>query len=219
MIFQPSSGILDPASVRNIIFDFGGVICDLDIDRTKRKFREFGLAKHTGGMTQEQAGHAFDELFEQLESGKISPDFFRQSIREYYAKPPTDQEINDAWNALLLEIPEHRVRLLEKIRADYRIFLLSNSNQIHYDFYLKRFSEQFGYPDFDALFEKAWFSFRIGMKKPDIEIFEYVLAVQGLVAAETLFIDDTLMHVKAAESIGIQGYHLKYGEEITGLFV
>jgi glucose-1-phosphatase len=219
MILQPSSGILDPASVRNIIFDFGGVICDLDIDRTKRKFKEFGPPKNNAGMNPEQAGHAFDELFELLESGKISPEFFRASIRDYYAQSPTDKAIDEAWNALLLDIPEHRVRILEKIRGTYRIFLLSNSNQIHYDHYVKRFSERFGYADFDALFEKAWFSYRIGMKKPDIEIFEYVLSSHDLLPAETLFIDDTLMHVEAAESAGIQGYHLKPGEEIASLFV
>jgi glucose-1-phosphatase len=218
MRFNPSSVIRHPLSVKNIIFDFGGVICDLHIQRTIEKFKEFGPVKEDRAVSKEESDKAFGNLVEQLESGMISPSVFRQTIREHYIRPVSDEMIDDAWNALLGEIPEVRIRLLEHIRNYYRIFLLSNSNQIHYDFYVKRFTEKFGYPDFDGLFEKAWFSFRIGMKKPDPGIFEYVLAEKSLLPGETLFIDDTLMHVQAAELAGIQGYHLKPGETVTDLF-
>jgi FMN phosphatase YigB (HAD superfamily) len=219
MTLHPASGIRHPASIKNIIFDFGGVICDIDIDLTKKKFKEFGPPKGGAAVTPEEANLEFNRLFEQLEIGKISPATFRDAIRDHYLMPLTDEAINDAWNALLLDMPEHRIRLLEEIRGNYRIFLLSNSNQVHYDCYVKRFSEQYGYPDFDALFEKAWFSYRIGMKKPDREIFEFVLAQHAILPEETFFIDDTLMHVEGAASAGIQGYHLKPGEEIASLFI
>jgi len=218
MTLHPAPGIRHPASIRNIIFDFGGVICDLDIDLTKKKFNEFGPPKDSANVTPEEAGKAFGLLVEALETGRISPTGFRNSIRDHYLRPPSDRTIDDAWNALLGDIPEHRIRLLEKIRGNYRIFLLSNSNKIHYDHYLKRFNEKFGYEDFDAVFEKAWFSFNIGMKKPDREIFEFVLAQHNIAPNETLFIDDTIMHVEGAAATGIVGYHLKPGEDISALF-
>lgn len=209
----------DCASIRNILFDFGGVLCDIDIPITHARFMAFGPPKEAINPAQEEAGQAFGRLVEQLETGAITPAEFRQSIRNYYRQPLTDEMINDAWNALLLEIPEPRIRLLENIRGQYRIFLLSNSNQIHYDCFVKRFREQFGYADFDALFEKAWFSFRMGMKKPNKEIYSFVLQQHSLVPGETLFIDDTLLNVESAVNLGIKGYHLKPGEEIAHLFV
>jgi putative hydrolase of the HAD superfamily len=218
MKLRPLAGIPDPGSVRNIIFDFGGVICDLDIERTKEKFVAFGPPKEPSAVSPGESDRAFNLLVEMLESGQIPPAFFRETIRNHYISAPSDEQIDDAWNALLLDIPPARIRLLETIRDRYRIFLLSNSNQIHYECYSRRFSQAFGYPDFDALFEKAWFSYRIRMKKPDREIFEFVLADKGLDPAETLFIDDTLMHVQAAQAIGIRGYHLVPGVDITDLF-
>ena len=218
MTLNPASAIRHPASVRNIIFDFGGVLCDLDIDLTKKKFEEFGPPRDASNTTPEEAGKAFGRLVEELETDRITAAGFRNAIRSHYLRPLTDTQIDHAWNALLGDIPEHRIRLLEKIRGTYRIFLLSNSNRIHYDHYLARFTGQFGYAGFDDLFEKAWFSFNIGMKKPDREIFEFVLAQHRLNPGETLFIDDTLMHVEGAAVSGIQGYHLKPGEEVTRLF-
>jgi FMN phosphatase YigB (HAD superfamily) len=218
MTLHPASGIRHPESIRNIIFDFGGVLCDLDIDLTKKKFTEFGPPRDGAAIPPEEAGKAFNLLVEHLETGRIAPAEFREAIRDHYLKPLSDEAINDAWNALLGDIPEHRIRLLEKIRGNYRIFLLSNSNEVHYDCYLKRFTERFGYKDFDTIFEKAWFSFNIGMKKPDREIFEFVLAQHNIIPQETLFIDDTLMHVEGAAATGIRGYHLKPGEDISTLF-
>ena len=207
------------SSVKAIIFDFGGVICDIDIRLTVEKFREFGPPKDGIRTTTEESEKEFDRLTEALETGKISPDRFRQAIRDHYQRTLSDRDVDDAWNALLLDIPEHRIRMLEQIRNTYRIFLLSNSNRIHYDCYAKRFSERFGYPDFDSLFEKAWFSFRIGLKKPDPEIFKFVLSQHGLAPGETLFIDDTLEHIQSAKSLGINTYHLKPGEDAGSLFL
>lgn len=213
------AGIPHPESVRNIIFDFGGVICNIDFSLTIEKFKAFGPPAPENDLPEAEVNRRFYEVMEALETGKIPPEEFRRRIREHYKGRPSDEKIDAAWNALLLDIPEPRIRLLEQIRTTYRIFLLSNSNQIHYDHYLAPFQERFGYTDFDGLFEKAWFSFRMGMKKPDREIYEYVLSAHGLVPAETLFIDDLPVNVQAAVDAGMQGYVLKPGEEFGLLFV
>jgi len=203
--------------IKNIIFDFGGVICDIDIRRTEEKFRDFGPAKQAGNLSKDKQSLQFDKLVGALETGNLSPQEFRGIIKNHYRKALSDEEIDDAWNALLLGIPGERIRLLEAVRKSYRIFLLSNTNEIHYRHYLKELQE-FGYTDFDQLFEKAYFSFRVRLRKPGQEIFQHVLADRQLVPGETLFIDDTLQHVESACTAGIHGYHLKPGEKLPSLF-
>jgi glucose-1-phosphatase len=211
-----SSELLHQDSIHNLIFDFGGVICNIDVTLAKKAFIDLGIKKFdTGDAITRTSG-----LFEALETGAVTPKEFRDRMRPFFETPVTDAQLDTAWNALLLDIPEPRIRLLEELRKHYRIFLLSNSNEIHYTSYAETLRTQFGYPDFDALFEKAWFSFRLGMKKPSPEIFMHVLRDANLDPSETLFIDDTLMHVEGAAGAGIHGHHLRIGdgEEIMHLF-
>ncbi len=205
--------------IRNIIFDFGGVICDLDIKKTENKFKEFGPPMSSEPMTDEQQSGMWENLVGGLETAAISPAKFRQEIRNFYRSSPPDDAIDEAWNALLSEIPMHRIRLLEALKKNYRLFLLSNSNPIHYDYFLNEFKKNTGYLDFDGLFEKAYFSFNIHLRKPDPRTFHLVLNNHGLDPQETLFIDDTSEHIAAAGKVGIRGYHLQEGEDITNLFV
>jgi HAD superfamily hydrolase (TIGR01549 family) len=210
------SSLVNCHSIKNIIFDFGGVICNIDLRLTEKAFLDLGLKKFdTGRSISDSAG-----LFEDIETGAISPQVFRDGLRKFFEHPVTDVQLDSAWNAMLLDIPESRIRLLEETRKHYRIFLLSNSNEIHYHCYVQNFRKQSGYPDFDGLFEKSWFSCRIGLKKPSPEIFRYVLRDSKLDPSETLFIDDTLVHVEGARNAGIHGYHLilDKGEQITDLF-
>jgi glucose-1-phosphatase len=206
-------------TIKNIIFDFGGVICDLDIVRTEKKFLEFGPAKSVNPGSPNDSSQQFNILVENIETGTISPAQFRQVIKDHYVTPPPDKAIDETWNAMLLTIPESRIRLLEQLRNQYRIFLLSNSNKIHYDKYVLDFQKQTGYSGFNDLFEKAYFSFEIGMKKPGKAIYEFVLSTSKLNAAESLFIDDTHENIGGAESAGINGYFLKNGTDITDLFL
>jgi putative hydrolase of the HAD superfamily len=113
-------------------------------------------------------------------------------------------------------MPPRRVKKLIELKSKYRLFLLSNSNQIHYECYISRFEKEFGFP-LDNLFEKLWFSHHLGMVKPDPEIFSFVLKDAGLKPNETLFIDDTLVHVEAAKSIGINAWNLLPGTDISEL--
>jgi putative hydrolase of the HAD superfamily len=217
-MLQVSSHIPHHKSINNIIFDFGGVICDLDIKRTVEKFKEFGLPKAEFTGAPEAQNRQFELLVSTYETGLITSQQFRDAIRNHYQVPPSDRAIDETWNALLVGIPEPRIRLLESIRDSYRIFLLSNSNEIHYLKYLEDFQKQYGYRDFDDLFENVYFSYRLHLKKPDPAIFKWVLKENKLDPAETLFIDDTLIHVEAARELGLTGYHLLEGEDLTMLF-
>jgi len=210
--------ISDPWKIKNIIFDFGGVICDLDIKKTERKFQEFGPLRSPNTRNEKEQAAMWEDLVGSLETAAITPEEFRQAIREFYLSSPSDKAIDDAWNALLTGIPESRIRLLKDISSRYRIFLLSNSNRIHYQHFVEEFQQKSGYLNFDGLFEKAYFSFEVHIRKPSKEIFRLVLNNHGLVAGETLFIDDTLEHVLAAIHEGIIGYHLKDGADLASLF-
>lgn len=202
--------------VKNLIFDFGGVICNINVKLTEKAFIGLGIKK----FDTRETITATQGLFEKMEIGTITPERFRMELRNYFDHHVTDDQLDGAWNALLLDVPEHRLRLLEKLRLNYRIFLLSNSNAIHYRKYLADFTRIYGYNSFDDLFEKAYFSFNIGHKKPGREIFEYVISNSHLDPAETLFIDDTLIHVEGATKVGLNAHHLEIndGEEITDLF-
>ncbi len=212
------SSIPGSDGIRNIIFDFGNVICDIDISLTEAKFREFGPGNPDSGSAEHSA-QLFDKLVAQYEAGGVSSPDFRTLIREHYVVPPSDEAIDLAWNALLLTIPERRITLLNKVKTAYRIFLLSNSNEIHYLHYLEDFKVKSGLQHFDDLFEKAYFSFQVKLSKPDPAIFEMVLHENSLIPSETLFIDDTLKHVLAARNAGINAYHLENGMDICGLFI
>jgi glucose-1-phosphatase len=215
-----ASHITGHDKIKNIIFDFGGVICDLDIKRTQEKFREFGAPKAERIVSIKEQDLRFEQLVGIYELGNISSDDFRKIIQDHYLITPSGQAVDDTWNALLVGIPDYRIRLLEEIKKSYRIFLLSNSNEIHYLHYLQMFQKISGYHDFNDLFEKAYFSFQIHLSKPGKEIFEFVLSDSRLLPEETLFIDDTLKHVETAKVLLIHGYHLNLaaGEEITNLF-
>ena len=206
-----------PRSIKNLIFDFGGVICNIDVKIAEKRFSELGFS-----VGDDEASIAkVKKLFEDIETGALAPQEFRDEIKKYFLSPVTDAQINDAWNALLLDIPGPRIWLLEDLRKHYRIFLLSNTNEIHYLCYLENFRKQFGYHDFDALFEKAWFSYRIRLRKPSLAIFSFVLQQSRLTPAETLFIDDTLVHVEGARNAGLHAHHLEIdkGGDISDLFV
>lgn len=216
MVLNPEI-IQHHSSIRNIIFDFGGVLCNINISLTEQRFKELGLIEFDPHYSVADR----DTLFGRLEEGSITPDAFRNTIRAKFSKPISDHEINDAWNAMLLDFPEDRVKLLEQLKPKYQIFLLSNSNEIHYQKFSNDFRHTYGYGDFNDLFKKAYFSFQIKMKKPDRRIFEHVLNEQRLNPSETLFIDDSILHVKGAGLTGINAHYLdlRAGQTILDLFI
>ena len=201
-------------NIKNIIFDFGGVICNINHQKVERKFKELGIKDF-----EKMYSHAVqNNLFEDFETNDISPAYFRNKIRELLDKDVSDSEIDNTWNTIISDIPEERIKLLESIKNNYRIFLLSNSNIIHYELYLKDFQKKYGYNSFDDIFEKAYFSFHIVMRKPNLDIYEYVLKNHNLKPEETLFIDDSIQNIYPAKQLGIKTYFIEEGEEIVSIF-
>ncbi|MBN2682680.1 MAG: HAD family phosphatase [Bacteroidales bacterium] len=198
---------------KNIIFDFGGVIINVDFELTYKAFEALGIYDVREWFKQ----NSQTELFYNLETGKISPSEFRNSLCSMVGKQLSNEVFDKAWNALLLEIPKKRIELLEGLKKKYRIFLLSNTNKIHYDSYLSEFQKKYNYKSFDDLFEKAWFSHEIGMAKPFTETFIKVLNEKDLRPEETVFIDDTYIHIEGAQKAGLKTFFLdlKKGMEIT----
>ena len=131
----------------------------------------------------------------------------------------TDQKFDATWNAMLLDIPRERIKAIEQVKQHYKIFLMSNTNEIHYDLYIRDLQLRFGYNEFDELFHKSYFSFDIHLEKPNPRFFELILDHEGLVPEETLFIDDTEANIKAAQGLGIKTYHIRRDELVRNLFV
>ena len=197
-------------SIKNIIFDLGGVILNIDFKKTEEAFTNLGIHNFSRLCSQ---FHATD-LFLNFEKGKISPDEFIKALQSEGAGM-SEQRIVEAWNAMLLNFPEGRIQFLLTLRKRYRTFLLSNTNAIHHEAFQKIYPgiiEDIG--SLDRCFEKAYYSHMIGMRKPDKEIFEWVLKENSLLADETLFIDDTTANIEAAESVNIQGIYLKHPSTI-----
>lgn len=191
-------------NIKNIIFDLGGVILNIDLKQTELAFEKLGVKEFKQYYTLQ----ALTPLFEQFEIGEISPEVFYERFRKLAGMQLTDEQIKEAWNALLLDFPEERIEWLEQISKRYKVFLLSNTNQIHYDEFTRRFEEQIGKKHFNEYFIKAYYSHELKLRKPLKQAFQFVLKNEHLKAEETLFIDDSLANVEAANSVGLQTIHL-----------
>ncbi len=198
------------AATKNIIFDLGGVLLDIDYQKTIDAFKNLGIKNFEEMFSQFKA----DELFEKLETGHITDAAFYAAIKQRTETPLSNEEIDSAWNALFLNFRTKSLEVLEKLSADYKLYLLSNTNNIHLNFFKKLFTKETGKPLLDEYFIKAWYSNEVGLRKPSAKIFEYVLEEENLKAAETLFIDDTLINIETAQKLGFKTHHFLPTERI-----
>ena len=186
--------------IKNIIFDYGNVIFEIDFRIAQNAFAQLGIPD-----IETFFGHkGHDNLFSELETGAITAAQFRDGIRNAAQNPTlTDEEIDAAWNSLLIGVPENVHDILLKVKDKYRTFLLSNTNEIHYNYILKYLKKEFEVENNDHLFEKAYYSQLMKLRKPHVEIFEQVLKENSLIAEETLFIDDSPQHLVGAKQAGM----------------
>jgi len=198
------------AATKNIIFDLGGVLLDLDFQRSVDAFEKLGLKNFENMFSQFKA----DELFEKLETGRLSEAEFYAAVKERTEIQITNEQIDHAWNALILNFRPASLELLEQLSANYKLYLLSNTNSIHLKFFKKLFTKETGKSLLDAYFIKAWYSNGVGLRKPGAQIFEFVLQDENLIAAETLFIDDTWINIETAHKMGFKTHHLLPNERI-----
>ncbi|MFP2994506.1 HAD-IA family hydrolase [Spongiivirga sp. MCCC 1A20706] len=191
-------------AIKNIIFDFGDIFINLDKQATLKKMSHFGLVKVTSEMTL---------MNNQYEKGEINSDTFISFYQSYFPKT-SKTELIDAWNAIVLNFPDNRLKFIEQLakKDNFRLFLLSNTNELH----IEKVIENMGlsrYERFKNCFEQFYLSHEIKMRKPDTEIYQFVIETNGLNNKETLFVDDTKENTEAAGHLKIKTWHLKVGEE------
>lgn len=191
-------------NVKNIIFDLGGVIINIDYSLLIEAFSTIGLPHFEAYFSQKEQ----KKLFDIYEKGLISSQDFRDELKKQCKPGTTNEEIDAAWNAMLLDLPYERLDLLMQVKNNFRTFLLSNTNEIHMLFIYDYLNKRYQVPNFNQHFEKVYLSYEINMRKPDAEIFQFVLNENGLKANETLFIDDSPQHIESANALGIQTYFL-----------
>lgn len=203
------------SSVKNIIFDLGGVILNLSVANTLQAFSRLS------GLPGKQIEKIFITApeFEHYEKGMIDDAAFRQFIRRAYNVDCTDEEIDRCWNNMLLDLPEAKLDLLRKLKSRYNTFLLSNTNGIHLQYINDVIIP--GKDRSDSLedyFHKSYYSHRMGKRKPEPEIFEQVLEENNLVSGETLFLDDNALNTEGAEKIGIKSIYITSPDHIFDVF-
>ncbi len=200
--------------IKTIIFDLGGVVLDIDPQLSINEFKKLGLKDDSLFKNNE----FIDNVIRKFEKGILTPEVFRKRIREYTGLDLTDQQIDDAWNAILYDIPAERIKVLEEVKKNYKILLFSNSNEIHYDLYVRDLQLRFGYREFDDLFDKAYFSFDMHLSKPDVDGYEYIMYQNNLIPEETLFIDDLPANLKTAKSLGWKTYRMAQPLRVRDIF-
>lgn len=201
-------------NVKNIIFDLGGVILNIDYLITIEQFKTLGVNNIEEMFTQAKQ----NDLFDAYESGQISSQAFINGIKDYLPEHISPNQIVHAWNAMLLDLPPARLELLAQLKTQYRTFLLSNTNDIHLDAFHRIIHQVNEIEKLDPYFEKVYFSNHMKMRKPNPEIFLEVCKQNDLEPSETLFIDDSIQHVEGARKAGLQAHHLTNGETILDYF-
>ena len=200
--------------IKSIIFDLGGVILNLDYSKTENEFKKFGVLHFKELYSQKKQTLLFDDF----EKGKIKPKEFISSLKESENLKIKEIDFINAWNAMLLEIPIEKLQFINGLKKDYKIFLLSNTNEIH----IKKFEDDLKKKNmleqFYKCFDKIYYSSKMGKRKPDENCFNQVLEENGLVANNTLFIDDSIQHIEGAKKVGIKTFHLGKNKSIVNLF-
>jgi len=199
--------------IQNLIFDFGGVIIDIDYDAVRQAFEEIGMQDVRSFYQHDD----HSKLVTDFEKGQISEDDFRQSIINKIGLNLSFEKFDNAWNAILRDVPAERVQLLEELAKHFNLYLLSNTNIIHYRKYMRDFEKKHG-KSLRDLFQKAYFSHEIKLRKPDETIFTFDLKDAGISAGNSMFIDDSEINIQAAEEIGLKTLYKPQQVELTDYF-
>lgn len=199
--------------LKNIIFDLGGVIYDIRYENIAEAFVKMGAGNLVSLYSKSQQSD-FIDLFEE---GKISTAEFLDSIRRLSDVPLSDAQITEAWNAILIDVPNERADFLLKLKEKYNLYLFSNTNAINYDCFVPYLRGKFGFDFFPTIFKAAYFSHILQIRKPKPEGFLRIIDEQRLIPSETLFIDDSPQHIAGAISCGLRTHHLSGKEKIEHL--
>lgn len=202
------------SKVKAVIFDFGGVIININYNDTIDAFKALGISDFEAMYSQAQQSNLFNEI----EIGQISAQRFINGLMDFLPEGTSPNAIVHAWNAMIKDVPVETIELLLKLKNQgYKIFLLSNTNEIHITPALKAWNKSSDKLITDV-FNHVYLSHEMGMRKPHKEIFEFVCAEQGLNKKETLFIDDSIQHIEGAKEAGLNTHQLTKQTDIYSLF-
>lgn len=191
------------SSLKNILFDLGGVILDLNVSGTLEAFLNLGFQKELLSYPE----NFYTDIFFNYEIGKVSTSEFRDSIRELSGVNFSDKEFDDAWCAMLARVPKKRTEILKTLSQDYQLYILSNTSPMHIEHFSKMYREAAGY-SFEDVFIKTFYSHDIGLHKPDPNAFLHVVKEANIVPEETLFLDNNIHNVKSAKELGFNVIHI-----------
>jgi len=198
---------------KNLIFDLGEVIIDIDYRQTIAAFQKLAVVDFSTVVSYS----AQNPVFDLYEKGKVSTASFFDELRKYLRPGTTDQEIEDAWNAIFKDFPTQKMEMLKQLKTRYNTFALSNINEIHLASINEAAKSKFGEPDFSNFFHGTYYSNELGLRKPEPEIYALVLEKEGLDPDETFFVDDKKENVEAARKFGIHAYQLTDRNKLQGL--
>lgn len=202
------------SEIKNIIFDFGGVLIGVDYTKTIDAFKSMGIYNFDDLYSQAQQTNLFDAF----ETGNISSQYFINKLLDFLPQGVTPNQVVAAWNAMLLDINQKNIALLQELKAEGKnLYMLSNTNEIHIKVAFDRWRKT-TMPAPNELFNKMYLSHEIGMRKPDEETFRYVCSDAGLNPGETLFIDDSEQHINGAQEIGLNAFLLKRIDDLYTVF-
>lgn len=196
--------------IKNIIFDLGGVIINLDNQLTEDAFVAMGVKNF-----REYFGHGHAaSFFKQYEVGAITDRQFIDSLKQLTGLSLPEEKVIKGWNALLKDFPPERIQLLNDLKTRYRLFLFSNTNALHLEALQQIYRDTFGNGELDDHFERTYYSHILGLRKPDKASYQKILEENRLIGEETLFVDDALINIEGAELAGLKGLFLKPGMTI-----
>lgn len=195
--------------IDTIILDLGGVLIDVDYSASARHFHALGYPDFAALYSKAKQ----TDLFDRFETGELPPAEFRNAVRELLGAELTDARIDEGWNAMLGTIPRERIALVSELRARYTLLLLSNTNAIHVPAFEAIIARDLGITDFKGLFHGAYYSCELGMRKPNADIFQHVMAQHNADPKRALFIDDSIQHVLGARAAELNAEHLNLEEE------
>lgn len=201
------------AELKNIIFDLGAVLINIDYKKTEAAFIKLGFENFEAMYSQ----FAVDAVFEKLETGKISNEDFYNSLIASNKEKITPLQIKNAWNEILLDWRLESLQYLKILSATYKLYLLSNTNAIHQEAFFESLKKEAGITNFNLFFTKAYYSHEIHLRKPNANIFEFVAKDASIKMDETLFIDDSANNIDTAKLLGFKTHLLLQGEKIEGL--
>ena len=194
-------------NIKNLIFDLGNVILNIDTKLSEKAFAQYGMNDFEKLYTLASQ----NELFDRLEVGSITENEFYDELRRVTGCKLDDKTLEQCWDALIMDFPSARIDMLKRLKNEgkYRTFILSNTNIIHYRFYTALLMRTRGVDGLESLVEHAYFSHEIGLKKPNRDIFDYVVTNSHIKPEESIFIDDNEANIKAANALGFNTIFLK----------